>query len=454
MMTWRSFKTLFILIGFSLIFTPIQSIPTKSKLLIVPQRNTIRRDKLQTANKKGTYIATDFQAMILELLDILYEHANYWQKKQAQATKTIWKNQTNAALDCIYNEIDYQAMQLATVTEWLTSDEQTRNKINLIMPYDCKTYKKEVLDRISPYKIPSHLSQHWIKYSISAACTIGAIAYCHHNKELLAAIGTKTKKSAQDFFRDYAYKPLRNSYNIIFGQHQEKPLISPSSIKQEEEMLQRMMEKSLTINNPSGKSPEGIREEAQKAVLKRDLPQDIADKYTEESQNPVRSLTSPWGQLGRLGMILGHLKALRLIDIIQDVDDLRQANRLNLELMVAIPTALGGYGTYRALKGIYRFVHPAEKNYAPIKRNVLNIERALNIFNNAKQTFTHAKQGKIIYWIHKLSKLEYLVPVEQREIFFADLAELYAPDLSVKQKLRTIDRMYRTFSFLCVSAVS
>ena len=441
-MIWRFRKTLFILASI-LLLAPFQLIHAKDASLESPQ-------KIQDY---AVSQAEQFQTVLINLLDTLYTHLEYWQEQEIKPTgwtsTTTQTNRIAEALLHLHNEVDQQAEQLALVTELLNQNEPTKiiDKQEII-PKDIQTYKKEVLERIKPCQKPGHVSRHWLKYTAGTVCALGAFAYWHQNKEVLAAWITHTKESAKNFCTNYAYKPIKNAIDIFYGKHQEKPFISPESIQQDEQILETMIREFYKDNYASKKTPEQIKEIAQNAVQKRELPQEIADRYAQETKNPVKNLTSPWGQLGRLGIILGHIKALRFIDIIQEVDDLRQANRLNLELSVGIPTALAGYGTYRALKGIYRFIHPREKNYEPTKKALLIIERILNKYDNPALTMGYAAQGKVLYWVHKLSQREYLVPTEQRSTFIVDLAELYSPDLLVGQKLRTIGRMYRTYSFL------
>ncbi len=450
-MIWRFQNTLFILAA-TVLLAPIQPIKAEN----THKENPTHESRLlQTDQDYAISQAEQFQTVLIDLLDTLYTHLEYWQEQQIKptgwASTTTQTNRIAAALHYLHYEADQQAEQLALVTELLKKNEYTaivdRQKI---IPNDLQAYKKEVIAHIQPYKKPSHLSRHWLKYTAGAVCALGAFAYWHHNKKALTEWITQTQESAKNFYTNYAYKPIKNAINIFYGKDQEKPFISPESIQQDEQILKTMIREFYKDNYASKKTSEQIEAIAQDAVQKRELPQEIADRYAQETKNPVKNLTSPWGQLGRLGIILGHIKALRLTDIIQKVDDLRQANRLNLELSVGIPTFLAGYGTYRALKGIYRSIHPREKNYEPIRKALLITERILNKYDNPELTMDYVAQGKVLYWVYKLSQLEYLIPAEHRSTFIVDLTELYSPTLLVGQKLRIIDRMYRTYAFLAL----
>jgi len=437
MLSWRTFKAYLVVIGLLSVITPLQSIPTKSKLLIIPEHQPSYQKQLQLENN-ALLAAYALESTLLELLDQLYEHTNYWQKKQALAKKATWHQHTRAALDSLQNEINYQASQLANINELINANEQDRKKINVSIPHDCLAYEKEALDRVAQYEAPSHISRHCVKYTIGAACAAGALVYCNQNREALASFASNAKEATSRFIRDYAYKPLKNSYDIIFNN-------SADAVGYHEKTLRELLGNYYAYNC-KGKPAAEVQQTVDQCIKSLELPKDVQAHFVEQSKSPAWNTIMSrrlGGQFVSLNQILLHLELLR-------AQNIHQGQKLNLELLVAIPTAVVGYGAYRITKGAYSYL--AEKNYEPIKQNMLRIERLLNQFNNDKQTITDTAKGKIIYAVHQLTRVEHLIPVEQRESFFADLAELYAPSFSIKQKLRTIDRMYRTYNFLPVEA--
>ncbi len=428
----------------------------------------------------------DFRDCLIDTIDQLYPHLTYWKHHCHTLTTATTSQQESAATHIgaleqeiarnahflgYFNDVASQCKDISDQTKLqahiyktatlmdtcLTFCPQDMQEEESTAPIDqemihtmlmstkdkIEHYTKTVLERTKLHHKPSHFARHWLGYTFGTLCTLGALAYMHKNKEALTTWIRATHESAKRFFANYAYKPIKNAINIFYGKNQ------PESIKLSEESIQRMIIDYYREIHPHMLYDE-MKQKAQGAAQNRELPAELIEELALEMRNFRTNLWLPnWkitqyfgrGQYIRINAIEFEIFKLQLIDMFQ-------ANRLTIELLLTIPTFALLYGSYKISKNISHKISPHHISYKPIKRGLLKVEHILNNHNNTAVQMSYSAQGQLYYWLCKLRNYADQVPDKKRLYFLEDLAELGASDLQVDQKLSTINRMYRTYSFL------
>ncbi len=119
---------------------------------------------------------------------------------------------------------------------------------------------------------------------------------------------------------------------------------------------------------------------------------------------------------------------------------------------VTVGIPLAGWAVYKLTKSVYSTVHSVlypTSDYYYTRQSMLDIAHILN--NQTNVNALQADQlGALVYHMHIISEIS--VADEYAEQFAQDISELAGEGYDVMQKLRIIDRMYRTYPFLNVAA--
>jgi ATP synthase regulation protein NCA2 len=426
-----------------------------------------------------------FRECLLETIDTLYPHLDYWKHSRSlTATSISEKIKINVHIDALEQEITRNAHFLGLINELIRQfndqnaqekvetppvtlaslmhhcfsfcsldsleeklkgslDQEIINKILLSTSNDMKLYTKKSLESIKSHQCPNHFTRHWLGYTLCSLSAVAILAYLHQNKEVVRTALSTTHESSKRFFNNHIYKPLKNAINIFYGKNQ------PKSIAVSEESIKRMIIEYFQDNHTKMK-PEEMAQKAQEAAKIRELPAELIEECAKEIPNIRTNLLIPNfritryygnGQYLRIKAIELEIVKLRLIDILQ-------ANRLNIELLLTIPVVALLYCSYKTSQIIYQNIQPQHIFYQPLKTAFLKIEHILNIHNNSAITMGYSIQGQLSYWLYKIQNYTNHVPFDKRISFLEDLEELAAVNLSISQKLSIINRMYRTYDFL------
>ena len=87
----------------------------------------------------------------------------------------------------------------------------------------------------------------------------------------------------------------------------------------------------------------------------------------------------------------------------------------------------------------------------PDYKKVMNaLSQIHNLFNSNQHASSLSVDslGALVYHVHRLQHAD--VPGELKDQFSSDVTELASENYTLEQKLRTIDRMYRSYDFLAV----
>jgi len=131
-----------------------------------------------------------------------------------------------------------------------------------------------------------------------------------------------------------------------------------------------------------------------------------------------------------------------------------QASRdlqLLLPLAALTPTALTGWACYGIGKKIISTLLPNQNSSAVthcIKETMITIERIINASNRNNQPLSAQQWGNILFHTEQLKKSIDRSRLVNKKLFLIDITELESLNLNLEQKLRVINRMYRTHAIL------
>ena len=131
------------------------------------------------------------------------------------------------------------------------------------------------------------------------------------------------------------------------------------------------------------------------------------------------------------------------------LDKLLKSNELNFAFLAAIPsTALLLF----LCKKTWSVLFQGEPQWklegkAYIRKSLWEVERILN--SKSDETFSIQDEGLLLCQIHLLRKTSSMLRGEERERFREDLADLEKKEFTTEQKMKSIERMYRNYKFLC-----
>jgi hypothetical protein len=117
--------------------------------------------------------------------------------------------------------------------------------------------------------------------------------------------------------------------------------------------------------------------------------------------------------------------------------------------LAALATAYCGYKLTKSICAtVYPLLFPTP-NYQYVRQSLNDMS---HIFNNNQHAATLSVDnlGALVYHVHTLQKSA--VPGELRDQFNADVTELASAGYTREQKIRTIDRMYRSYDFLAAAS--
>jgi hypothetical protein len=299
------------------------------------------------------------------------------------------------------------------------------------------------------YKRPPHIVRHWAFYTIAAACTLGAGIYWYKNPQKVSQHLANIQTAAKNFYATHVYEPIKNSWDTLLARKRKN--IPPMDESTEEAIFEKQLLNYAYQQNNRKKAQEQLNSSLITERVKESVAQISAKIYAqdwiEQSKNPTFNAISPNGTI--LQIIALDIQRVKLIfaRIIayarQWEKDYLDSNQLNFKISSTIPAALLAYGTVHAAKKIY---HPRETAYKNIKEKLVDIDRLLNTYSVSP--ISHAAQGLIHYHLFAIKKYCSYIPTEFRLPFAQDLKELGDYHFSIQQKMNTIARMHRAYTFL------
>ncbi|KAI7889453.1 ATP synthase regulation protein NCA2-domain-containing protein [Mucor mucedo] len=314
----------------------------------------------------------------------------------------------------------------------------------------------------SSYGVPSVLTRYWIPAVVSYFAGNWAIRYGFKRKEDIMYCLEELGKTGHDFILNWVWEPVRKVYETIRLKDQRLSILSKQGLQSDLDSLERMVvgfaKDNLHLSELDlSRLVIDIREGDMSVLLK---------EYEKEIKNPLKNVIA--GDL--LQTILIQVQKTKVdVDLAMSaLDKLLKSNELNFAFLAVAPSMLLTWASASWFKNTLqgRSQQKIKKTGLPMRETLRRIERQL-ILNESTQDNELSEwnalsgedcvhqtecetQGILLCEVHLLRAYASTLPLKNstRARFMEDVRDLENPNLSSEQKIQTIARMNRFWSFL------
>ena len=296
----------------------------------------------------------------------------------------------------------------------------------------------------------------------------------YQNPAELQKRSEKIMKHTKNFFKKRLKEPLKNIINDVFL-NKKLQLADQVALKDAQRSLGVMLNDFLTQYRSS--LPE---KERSKIVSNLDMTP-ISQEYEVELRRPVPNILS--GRIARLVLIQLQFVKKELLVAMQAIDELLNANQVNLQLLSITPAIFSGIllqNLVKVLVGVLsyssrgKFMDSIATAHRELRLGVRQLEKILGVldrdalianmrgslsnststdrFYDPNFSLTKADFGRIMSVLYRLqnslvlhhSHFDAMTLSQLQE----DLRDITQPSLSPRQRLNIIDRIMRSYSFI------
>ncbi|KAJ2802686.1 Nuclear control of ATPase protein 2 [Coemansia helicoidea] len=308
---------------------------------------------------------------------------------------------------------------------------------------------------------PSLATRCWMP---AVALVVGArtmSSYVVGHQDSLRAWAADALYTARNYVAQYILAPLRSGYETVrYGRHTYS-VMSEESLASDLQSLE-----SMTVGFAARYGDADAAAVSQR-VQHGDL-SDVMRTYAREMQQPIRSAL--FGDLVEAMLIQVQKVKVDVGQTMAALDKLLKANELNFLLLSTVPATLTIFAAAKWLASrLSWWVSGSSRDMvSSIQAVVRDIDRLLNANAGAAGggQLSAVAQGRLVclthYLRHHAARLRNPasadtlrtaagwahIPPRTRTLFLQDICDLENVELDIPQKLRVVDRMFRTFRFL------
>ncbi|GAA5802127.1 ATP synthase regulation protein NCA2-domain-containing protein [Helicostylum pulchrum] len=346
--------------------------------------------------------------------------------------KTINDFQVNETLDYIETSSTLQPNEIAKELLDIIDDWNNKCHVNI-------TSIKDI------YGPPSLLTRYWIPAVVGYFAGNTAIQIITEKQDDIIEWFSELGITAKDFCIHWIWEPVLQVWDTIRLKDEKLSILGKEGLRSDIESLERMLYEfardryhmpDSEINN----IVQNVRGGDMSFVLKA---------YEAEIKHPFRNAIH--GDLVQTLLIQVQKTKVDVDLAMTALDKLLKSNELNFAFLAVAPSMLITWGALSWLKRIWQ--RRSGRNIGliglPIRQTMRRIERLFNLSSDSN-TLDCESQGILLCEVHLLRSYSLHLSMRNsiRELFIEDLRDLENPRLTVKQKLETIERMTRSWSFL------
>jgi len=341
--------------------------------------------------------------------------------------------------------------ELKDILGIVDSDDFTKYCLELNIALERQ--EESFLSYISGFEQVPRYIKYWPEITCGVVFGVGLISVAMYRKADAYDFLSRVLLSWNEFYVEHVKKPLAALVDEILFDHTLQVSDSEAMIDAKLS-LGRMLEDYVRDVDPNADAATlaSIRESMDVSIL--------SQQYEAELKKPIASLVS--GDLVRMLLIQMQFMKKELLVVMTALDELIRENQFNLELMATVPAFIVTWSVYqvgvytvRALMGTkstkpYVFKH--------VRLLLRDVEQLLNLnfiptANDFQKTgMREVTLGRLVLLIHQLERALFqnldFFDRHERKRLAEDVSEISSDQLSVQQKLHTIDRMYRSYTFL------
>ncbi|OAD07978.1 hypothetical protein MUCCIDRAFT_158221 [Mucor lusitanicus CBS 277.49] len=334
-------------------------------------------------------------------------------------------------------------MQEAQVAESTTLDA-AKGLLDIIQEWDqCQLQIDTIRHANGP---PSFITKYWIPGILGCVAGNMAVQLLTARQDDIIAWSKEIGITARDFAVNWIWEPVLQVWDTIRLKDERLSVLGKEGLRSDLDSLERMVAEFARDHYRLPEEQVGalmsrVREGDMSMVLKA---------YEEEIKHPLKNAIK--GDLIQTLLIQVQKTKVDVDLAMAALDKLLKSNELNFAFLAVAPSMLLTWGTVAWLRRCYdqRTGQRIGKTGLPMRQAIRRLERLLTLSYSKENELDCETQGILLCEVHLLRSYAAYLPSRNsvRDLFIEDLRDLENPKLSITQKLQTINRMSRTWSFL------
>ncbi|CAG8515617.1 5825_t:CDS:2 [Acaulospora morrowiae] len=299
---------------------------------------------------------------------------------------------------------------------------------------------------IAFYGQPSSLVRWWIPFTISSILIYKTRRYM--SQEFFRDWLEDLKTTVINFWKDWVWDPVKEMMDTIRHRESRLAIMGKESLNSDFESLERMV---LDFAREQNFSPEELTKLSY-SIKEGDLSM-VLKIYEQELKSPFKSTLT--GKLIRTLLIQVQKTKVDLELAMAALDKLLKSNELNFAFLAVGPSIFIVYLLFNWIKAILwrkeRWTNRLLGTNVKMRESLRQVERLLvNHYRSPNTEIPFATHGLILCHVHYLRSYSSCLSSKNnlRYRFLDDLRDLDTPNMSIRQKIWTCERMWRCWGFL------
>ncbi|KAG2234461.1 hypothetical protein INT48_004840 [Thamnidium elegans] len=318
-------------------------------------------------------------------------------------------------------------------------------------------YNRNLKSEQASYGIPSAMTRYWIPTVVSYFVGNWIIQYGLKRKEDIIHCVEELGNTVRDFALNWVWKPVLKVYETIRLKDQRLSILSKQGLQSDLDVSRMMLgfaKDNLHLSELElSRLSSDIREGDMSVLLK---------EYEKEIKNPLKNVIA--GDLLQTMLIQVQKTKVDVDLAMSALDKLLKSNELNFAFLAVAPSMLLTWASVSWLKNTFqgRSQQKMKKIGLPMRETLRRIERQLIYDSKELNEWTVSgeedranqaeceAQGILLCEVHLLRAYARSLPLRNstQARFMEDVRDLENTDLTSEQKIQTIARMNRFWSFL------
>ncbi|KAL0485704.1 nuclear control of ATPase protein [Acrasis kona] len=331
--------------------------------------------------------------------------------------------------------------------------EERRNTYELVVALDsciiraCNQHLNTADQVLKKHSIPGHFRRNWVKY-VGASVVAGVLGRtAYNNRDAIINTLFDVREATIRFGEQYVVNPLSNIYSVIRYDKHSILLTDPQGLESSITSLENMMTQYASDHSLKSLSVEEVKNLARMGDLSI-----IMRNYEAQIKHPIYNVL--FGDVARIMLVQLQKQRVDLERALVAMDKLLRSNEINFEMIALMPAVL------LVVFGVLYFSTVRRDRDRSIQQQMItllsNVEKILN-GNNMKDKVDLDDEsfGLVYLYTYRIkmlvrNKFGLITEMDDtdRYEFYDDLREISHDNFEISQKLGTVQRMFRCYSFL------
>ncbi|KAK4513745.1 40S ribosomal protein [Mucor velutinosus] len=342
-----------------------------------------------------------------------------------------------------FDQFDVNQVMQAQASKGTTLDV-AKGLLDIIQGWDqCQLQINNIKNANGP---PSFITKYWIPGILGCVAGNMAVQLLTAHQEDIIAWSREIGTTARDFAVNWIWEPMLQVWDTIRLKDERLSVLGKEGLRSDLDSLERMVAEFARDHYQLPEDQVGglisrVREGDMSMILKA---------YEEEIKHPLKNAVK--GDLIQTLLIQVQKTKVDVDLAMAALDKLLKSNELNFAFLAVAPSMLLTWAAVAWLRRCYdqRTGQRIGKTGLPLRQAIRRLERLLTLSYSKENELDCETQGILLCEVHLLRSYAVYLPSRNsmRDLFIEDLRDLENPKLSIIQKLQTINRMCRSWSFL------